>query len=108
MFSPQSPKTNKPFIEVVEKNASRFGVGIRQIFDMGKMYQERGVEVVEDVNTYSILLCNCERSYRGIRSNPQRAAVLLTESVVPFSWRPHAEQAKGFGNSCGARSVRYP
>jgi len=77
LFSAQSPKRNKSFIEAVEKNAARFGFGIRQIFHMGKMYQDQGVEVAQDCNIYSILLCNFERSYRSIRSNPQRAAVLL-------------------------------
>ncbi len=80
LFSAQSRKRNEPFIEVVEKNASRFGFGIGQIFDMGKMYQDRGVEVAEELNAYSILLCNFERSYRSIRNNPQGAAVLLSSS----------------------------
>ena len=82
LFSVESSKTTKSFIEDVEKNAYRFGFGIREIFDMRKMYNDQGVNVAEDFNIYSILLCNFDRSYRSIRSNPQRAAVLLEPKQI--------------------------
>jgi len=82
LFSTQSPKSSKSFIQSVEKNASRFGFGIRQVFDLGKMYRDQGVDIADDFKTYSILLCNFQRSYRSMRSNPERAAVLLEPKQV--------------------------
>ena len=82
LFSTQSSKTAKSFIEAVHTNASQFGFDVRDVFNLAKMYQDQGVDVAADFRAYSILLCNFERSYRSMRSNPQRAAVLLQPKQI--------------------------
>jgi hypothetical protein len=82
LFSAQSSKTAKSFVEAVRKNASQFGFGVRDVFNLAKMYQDQGVEVAGDFQAYSIVLCNFERSYTSMRSNPRRAAVLLQPKQI--------------------------
>jgi hypothetical protein len=82
LFSAQSSKTINSFLEAVHKSASQFGFGVRDVFDLAKMYKDRGVEVAGDFQAYAIVLCNFERSYRSIRSNPRRAAVLLQPKQI--------------------------
>ena len=82
LYSAQTSKTAESFIKAVRENVSEFGFGIRAVFDLKKMYEEQGVEVAEDFEAYSILLCNFQRSYISMRRNPKRAAVLLLPKQI--------------------------
>lgn len=77
----RTEKTPLEVIVKVKENASDFGFIVRDVFDMAKQFSEHGVRV-EEFEYYSIMLCNPEKAYKTIVSDPQRGAVLLPPKQV--------------------------
>jgi hypothetical protein len=82
LYSRQSGSRCESFIQGIREKAPDLGFRVRDVFDLGQMYREQGVDVAEEFRAYSILLCNFDRSYRSMRSNPRRAAVLLQPKQI--------------------------
>jgi len=76
-FTTTSEKSIQNFIESVKENAPRFNFGVRSVFDMREEYRKQNVNVDDDFRLYQIIVCNYERSYKSMRKNTERAAVLL-------------------------------
>ena len=99
LFQAKTVKSIQEFIESLKINAPQFNFGVRHVFSMKEEYKKRGVEVDEDFALYQIVICNFARSYKSMRNNIKRAAVLLepkqiivyndkgvtTVNYVPFS-----------------------
>jgi len=81
-FSATSKKSIQEFIESVKENALRFHFGVRQVFDMKEMHKNQGVDVDDDFQMYQVIVCNFGRSYKSIRKNVERAAVLLQPKQI--------------------------
>jgi hypothetical protein len=81
-FTTTSDKSIQAFIESVKENAPRFNFGVRQVFDMKEEYRKQNVNVDDDFQLYQIMVCNYERSYKSMRKNTERAAVLLQPKQI--------------------------
>jgi uncharacterized protein (DUF302 family) len=81
-FTTTSEKSIQNFIESVKENAPRFNFGVRRVFDMREEYRKQNVNVDDDFELYQIMVCNFGRSYRSIRKNIERAAVLLQPKQI--------------------------
>jgi len=49
---------------------------------MREEYRKQNVNVDDDFEMYQIIVCNYERSYRSMRKNMERAAVLLQPKQI--------------------------
>ncbi|MFW6449509.1 MAG: DUF302 domain-containing protein [Nanoarchaeota archaeon] len=78
-------KTNKTPGQVIDKlreNASDFGFIIREIFDMADEFRSHKVDVDENFEYYSVMVCNPQKAYKSISKKPLRGAVLLPPKQV--------------------------
>ncbi|MEN8210161.1 MAG: DUF302 domain-containing protein [Thermodesulfobacteriota bacterium] len=72
-------------IEKIQNRASDFDFIIRNIFNMADEFKNHGVEVQNDFEYYSIMLCNPQKAYESITKKPLRGAALLPpKQVVVF------------------------
>jgi uncharacterized protein (DUF302 family) len=78
----ETAKTPKEIIEEIKKKAKDFNFIIRNVFDMAHEFKHHDIEVVEDFEYYSIMLCNPEKAYNSIFKSPIRGAVLLPPKQV--------------------------
>ncbi len=74
--------TPKELIQKIEKEASNFGFIVREVFDMKKEFEDHGVDVEEDFEFYSIMICNPKKAYESIVAKPVRGAVLLPPKQI--------------------------
>ncbi len=74
--------TPKELIQKIEKEASNFGFIVREVFDMKKEFEDHGVDVKEDFEFYSIMICNPGKAYQSIITKPIRGAVLLPPKQI--------------------------
>lgn len=81
-FTTTSEKAIQDFVESVEVNAPRFNFGVRYVFDTREEYRKQNVNVDDDFQSYQIMVCNYERSYKSMSSNMERAAVLLQPKQI--------------------------
>jgi len=81
-FTTTSEKTIPEFIESIKENAPGFNFGVRHVFDMREEYRKQNVNVDDDFQLYQIMVCNYGRSYKSIRKNTERAAVLLQPKQI--------------------------
>jgi uncharacterized protein (DUF302 family) len=81
-FTTTSEKTIQDFVESVRENAPRFNFDVRNVFDMKEEYKKQKVDVDDDFQLYQIMVCNYERSYKSMRKNIERAAVLLQPKQI--------------------------
>ena len=85
-FTTTSEKSIQDFIESVKESAPRFNFGVRRVFDMKEEYIKQNVNVDDDFHLYQIVVCNYERSYKSMRKNTERAAVLLQpKQIIAYS-----------------------
>ncbi len=85
LFSTISKKPIREFIENLKINAEKFNFGIRYVFDMKEEYKKHNVDIDDDFKLYQIVVCNFRRSYKSIRENVERAAVLLQpKQIIAF------------------------
>ena len=82
LFTTTSKKSMQDFIDSVKENAPIFNFGVRHVFDMREEYGNQNVNVDDDFELYQIMVCNFGRSYRSIRKNIERAAVLLQPKQI--------------------------
>lgn len=78
----ETRKTPKEVIEEIKKMVSESNFIIREVFDMASEFKEHGVDVEENFEYYSIMLCNPEKAYNGILKSPIRGAALLPPKQV--------------------------
>ena len=81
-----SLKSVQEFIESLKENAQKFNLGVRHVFDMREEYGNQNVDVDDDFELYQIVVCNYERSYKSMKENRERAAVLLQpKQIIAYS-----------------------
>lgn len=78
----ESEKIPKEIIEKIIANASNFNFIIREVFDMAKEFKDHGVEVEDNFEYYSIMICNPQKAYESIIKCPVRGAVLLPPKQI--------------------------
>ena len=78
----ETEKTSRQVIEEIKKKASEFDFTIREVFDMAKEFREHSVEVKNNFEYYSIMLCNPQKAYESISKKPIRGALLLPPKQV--------------------------
>ena len=81
-------ETDQTLTQVLEKfkiHASDFNFVIRNIFNMAKEFKKHDLDVHNDFEYYSIMLCNPQKAYSSIVKKPIRGAALLPpKQVVVF------------------------
>ena len=75
-------KSPSEVISKIRKNASEFDFIVRYVFDMKEQFRSHDVDVDNDFEYYSIMVCNPEKAYRSITKNPLRGAVLLPPKQI--------------------------
>lgn len=82
LFKIETTKSVQEFIESLKKNAGQFDFGVRHVFSMKEEYKKQNVNIDDDFELYQIVVCNFKRSYKSIRQNVERAAVLLEPKQI--------------------------
>jgi len=81
-------ETDQTLTQVIEKfkrHASDFNFIVRNIFNMADEFKNHDVEVQNDFEYYSVMLCNPQKAYDSIVKKPIRGAALLPpKQVVVF------------------------
>jgi len=84
-FRITSEKSIKEFIKSIKENAPKFNFGVRYVFDMKEEYKSQGIDVDDDFQLYQIVVCSFRSSYKSVRKNVERAAVLLQpKQIIAF------------------------
>jgi len=78
----ETQKTPEEVIEDIRRNASKFNLIIRAVFDMANEFRDHGITVEKNFKYYSIMFCNPEKAYRSILKRPIRGALLLPPKQV--------------------------
>jgi len=81
-FRITSEKSIKEFIKSIKENAPKFNFGVRYVFDMQEEYKSQGIDVDDDFQLYQIVVCSFRSSYKSVRKNVERAAVLLQPKQI--------------------------
>ena len=82
LFKIETTKSIQGFIESLRENAPEFNFGVRHVFSIKDEYKNQEVEVDEDFDLYQIIICNFARSYKSMKKNIKRAAVLLEPKQI--------------------------
>ncbi len=72
----------KEIIEQIKIKASNFNFIIREIFNMANEFKHHKIQVVDDFEYYSIMICNPEKAYTSISANKIRGAILLPPKQI--------------------------
>ena len=72
----------KEVIRRIRANSKSFDFVVREVFDMNEQFSNHGVEVNEDWEFYSVMVCNPPRAYSTILANPLRGAILLPPKQI--------------------------
>ncbi len=72
----------REIIKKVKEKAKEFNFIVREVFDMAKEFKEHGVDIIEDFEYYSIMICNPQKAYDSISKSPVRGAVLLPPKQI--------------------------
>jgi len=81
-FRITSEKSIKEFIKSIKENTPKFNFGVRYVFDMQEEYKSQGIDVDDDFQLYQIVVCSFRSSYKSVRKNVERAAVLLQPKQI--------------------------
>ena len=82
LYKSNTKKTPEEFIEDLKQNAKSHRFIVRDVFNMMEEFKSHGVEVDEQCEFYSIMVCNPQKAYNSIRENPLRGAVLLPPKQI--------------------------
>jgi uncharacterized protein (DUF302 family) len=78
----ESNKSIEEVIDDIKENANNFNFIVRAVFDMKEQFRIHGVDVDENFNYYSIMLCNPQKAYESIYNKSERGALLLLPKQV--------------------------
>ena len=82
----ESQKTIQEVIGLIKENASKVNFIIRDIFDMAEQFKHHNVEIDEEFEYYSVMLCNPQKAYDSISKQLIRGSLLLPpKQVVIYS-----------------------
>jgi len=82
LYKTTTEKTPEEFIRDLKQNSKNRGFIVREVFNMMEEFKSHGVEVDEEFEFHSIMVCNPEKAYKSIRENPIRGAILLPPKQV--------------------------
>ena len=86
LYRTKSSKSIQKFVESLKENAQKFNFGVRHVFDMRQEYGNQNVDVDDDFKLYQIVVCDYERSYKSMKENRERAAILLQpKQIIAYS-----------------------
>lgn len=77
LLTAESDKSIEDVIKNLKKNAPEYGFQVRHILNLGEEYRANGAEVDEGFQIYQIIICSFKRSYQAVKTNNERAIVLL-------------------------------
>ena len=81
----ETEKVPTEVILEIEKKAADFDFIIRNVFDMMTEFRDHGVEIENEFEYYSVMLCNPKKAYKSILESPIRGAVLFPpKQIVVF------------------------
>ncbi len=73
-------------ISAIKSKSNDFDFVVRDVFDMAQNFKDHGVDVDDDFEYYSIMICNPQKAYQSIKGKMIRGAVLLPpKQVVVYS-----------------------
>lgn len=76
----------KGAVESLRLKSSDFGFIIREVFDMGNEFKSHNIDVDDDFEYYSIMICNPSKAYASIKASKIRGAMLLPpKQIVVYS-----------------------
>lgn len=82
----QTDKTPAEAVGALKQKASDYGFLVRETFDIKNEFKEYGVQVDEDFEYYSVMVCNPSKSYAKMREDPTRGALIFQpKQIVVFS-----------------------
>lgn len=82
LINVKTKKEPNEIIEEIKKKSSEFNFIIREIYDMSKIFKQHNVNVSDEFQYYSIMICNPSKAYESIIKNPLRGAVLLPPKQI--------------------------
>lgn len=69
-------------IDAIKKKVADYDFIIRDVFDMAEQFKNHDVDVVENFEYYSIMICNPQKAYDSISKDKIRGAVLLPPKQI--------------------------
>ncbi len=81
IFSKETNKTVEEVSKLIKLKAKDYGFIIRYDTDMAKEFNEHNVNVDDDFEYRTIMLCIPQKAYNSIKSNSNRAAIIAPKQI---------------------------
>ncbi|MBU0615279.1 MAG: DUF302 domain-containing protein [Nanoarchaeota archaeon] len=84
IFSKETDKSVIEVAEIIRKKAEDFGFIVRYDTDMTKEFKDHRVDVRDEFEYHTIMLCIPEKAYNSVNMNNKRAAIIMPKQVSIF------------------------